>query len=85
MVAALGPAGDLLPAYIKSYFADGKIIDDHLFQEQASKQNLLGGGADRPIKVSSQAMMNATLAGSVETFPLVRPSSTNKHQGVYCK
>eukprot|EP00956_Cyclotella_meneghiniana_P021801 scaffold40235_cov49-Cyclotella_meneghiniana.AAC.8 len=83
VVESLGPSGDLLPAYVKSFFADGKTIDDHLFREQAQKQNLMGGGTDEPLKVSSQAMMNATLAGSVETFPLVRPSSTNKHQGVY--
>lgn len=83
VVQALGPAGDLLPTFVKSYFADGKMIDEHLFQEQAGKQNLVGGGTDQPIKVSSQAMMNATSAGSVETFPLVRPSSTNKYQGVY--
>lgn len=83
VIKALGPSGDILPTFVKSYFADGKMIDEHLFQEQAGKQNLIGGGTDQPIKVSSQAMMNATSAGSVETFPLVRPSSTNKHQGVY--
>lgn len=83
VVESLGPAGDLLPAYVKSYFADGKVIDEQLFREQAGKQNLIGGGTDQPINVSSQAMMNATLEGSVETFLLVRPSSTNKHQGVY--
>jgi hypothetical protein len=83
VIQALGPAGDLLPIFVKSYFADGKMIDEHLFQEQAGKQSLMAGGTNQPLKVSSQAMMNATSAGSVETFPLVRPSSTNKHQGVY--
>jgi len=80
VVQTLGPAGDIIPAYVKSYFADGKMIDEHLFQEQVGKQNLIAGGNDQPINVSSHAMMNATMAGSVETFPLVRPSSTNKHQ-----
>jgi hypothetical protein len=79
----LGPAGDILPTYVKSYFADGKSINEQLFREQAGKQNLLGGRTDQPIKLSTEAMMNATSEGSVETFPLVRPSSTNKHQGVY--
>lgn len=81
--SVMGPAGDLLPMFVKSYFSDGKMIDEHLFQEQAGKQSLMAGGTDQPLRVSSQAMMDATSAGSVETFPLVRPSSTNKHQGVY--
>lgn len=83
LIEALGPAGDILPTYVKSYFADGKSINEELFREQAGKQNLLGGRTDQPIKLSTEAMMNATSEGSVETFPLVRPSSTNKHQGVY--
>ena len=82
---ALGPAGDVLPAYVRSYFADGRSIDFGLFEDHARKQNhhtLLGnGGPDEKIKPSS--LENATSGGSVETFPLVRPSSTNGHEGVY--
>jgi len=80
LVEALG-AGDIIPTYVKSYFSDGKSIDDSLFKEQASKQQHLVGGD--PEKLTSQAIANATADGSVETFPLVRPSSTNKNQGVY--
>ena len=74
-------SGDVIPTYIKSYFSDGKSIDDSLFKEQASKQQHLVGGD--PEKLTSQAIANVTADGSVETFPLVRPSSSNKNQGVY--
>ena len=80
LVNALG-AGDIIPTYVKQFFSDGKSIDDSLFKEQASKQQHLVGGD--PEKLTSQAIANATADGSVETFPLVRPSSTNKNQGVY--
>lgn len=99
LVDALGPAGDVLPTYVKSFFADGKSIDDALFQEQAAKQNLVGGDiaqfasaaakekgmpeAPAADKLTSAALANATAGGSVETFPLVRPSSTNNNEGVY--
>ncbi|KAL9183879.1 hypothetical protein ACHAXT_004735 [Thalassiosira profunda] len=97
LVDALGPAGDMIPTYIKSFFADGKSIDDTLFKEQAAKQNLIGGDIaqfasaaakekgmpEAPDKLTSAALTNATAGGSVETFPLVRPSSTNKNEGVY--
>ena len=94
LVDALGPSGDIVPTYVKSYFADGKSIDDKLFKEHASKQNLIGGdlekfasaaAVDKPSvdKLSSAALTDATSGGSVETFPLVRPSSTNNNQGVY--
>jgi hypothetical protein len=83
LVEVLGPAGDILPTYVKCYFADGMTIDDQLFREHAGKQNFICGRTDKPIELSSQAIMNATSSGSVETFPLVRPSSTNNHQGVY--
>ena len=79
---ALGQsAGDVLPIFIKSYFADGKSLDVHLFEEQATKQNLVG--SEQIKSLGSSALSNATSSGSVETFPLVRPSSTNRHEGVY--
>ncbi|KAL7516012.1 hypothetical protein ACHAWX_001071 [Stephanocyclus meneghinianus] len=80
LVEVLGPAGDILPTYVRSYFADGNTIDERLFREQVGRQKLM---CDKPIELSSNAIMNATSSGSVETFPLVRPSSTNNHQGVY--
>ena len=94
LVDALGPSGDIVPTYVKSYFADGKSIDNAIFKEQAAKQNLIGGdlekfasaaAVDKPSveKLSSAALTDATSGGSVETFPLVRPSSTNNNQGVY--
>jgi hypothetical protein len=107
LVEALGPAGDIIPTYVKSFFADGRSIDEKIFKDQAAKQNLLGGdmekfaanakkkqlgtvSEDEPAaeeekktKLSSTNLMNATAGGSVETFPLVRPSKTNKNEGVY--
>ena len=91
LVDALGPAGDIIPTYVKSFFADGKSIDETLFKEQAAKQNLVGGDIDKlatkdtsnPANVTSSALTNATREGSVETFALVRPSSTNHYQGEY--
>lgn len=84
VVDALG-AGDVLPAYVKAFFADGRSIDETLFKEQTGKQHLIGGdigGAD-PAKLTSAALTSVTAEGSVETFALVRPSSTNNNQGVY--
>lgn len=112
LVEALGPAGDIIPTYIKSFFADGRSIDEKIFKDQAAKQNLLGGDVakfaasvkkdklatvsegepaaaaaakeeDEKPTLSSSALMNATAGGSVETFALVRPSKTNKNEGVY--
>ena len=98
LVEALGPAGDFIPTYVKSFFADGKSIDGALLQDQARKQNLIcgdlekissdvagkkGGKSMAASKLTSSALANATACGSVETFPLVRPSSTNDNQGVY--
>ncbi|KAL7443684.1 hypothetical protein ACHAXM_009342 [Skeletonema potamos] len=109
LVDALGPAGDIIPTYIKSFFADGRSIDEKIFKDQAAKQNLFGGdvakfaanvqkeklatvseGEQAAAKeegenptLSSSALMNATAGGSVETFALVRPSKTNKNEGVY--
>lgn len=98
LVEALGPTGDIIPTYVKSYFADGKSIDGALLQDQAQKQNLIGGDLDKfastaaadkggesvaASKLTSSALANATASGSVETFPLVRPSATNRNQGVY--
>ena len=97
LVDALGPSGDIVPTYVKSFFADSKSIDETLFK-QAAKQNLIGGGdidkfssaaakdKDTPVdasKLTSAALTKATAGGSVETFPLVRPSSTNNQEGVY--
>ena len=82
--------GDVLPSYIRSYFADGKSIDVKLFEDQAKGRDhhtLLGGGSsggggpdDGKIRPSS--LESAASGGSVETFPLVRPSSTNGNEGV---
>ena len=108
LVEALGPAGDIIPTYVKSFFADGRSIDEKLFKDQAAKQNLLGGDVEKfaanakkeklatvsegeeattnenkTNNLSSSALTNATSGGSVETFPLVRPSKTNKNEGVY--
>lgn len=94
LVEALGPGGDIIPTYVKSFFADGKSIDDSLFKEQAAKQNLVGGDIEKfasennkekvdPSNLSSTALTNATAGGSVETFALVRPSSSNHNEGVY--
>mmetsp|Transcript_4396 Transcript_4396/g.9509 ORF Transcript_4396/g.9509 Transcript_4396/m.9509 type:complete len:391 (+) Transcript_4396:38-1210(+) len=102
LVDALGPSGDIIPTYVRSFFADGKSIDEALFKEQAAKQNLIGGDinkfasecnenneekssiANHPsAKLTSAALTSASSGGSVETFPLVRPSSTNHNQGVY--
>ena len=85
LAEALG-GGDVLPSYVKSFFADGKSIDDNLMQEQLGKQNLhkLTGSSDESMtKLSSAALSSVTATGSVETFPLVRPSSTNHFEGVY--
>ncbi len=111
LVNVLGPAGDILPTYVKSYFADGRSIDEKIFKDQVTKQNLIGGDVqkfaanaakekklstvsegepaaakeeeEKSTKLSSSSLMNATAGGSVETFPLVRPSKTNKNEGVY--
>ena len=112
LVDALGPAGDIIPTYVKSYFADGRSIDEKIFKDQVTKQNLIGGDVEKfaahvakeklatvsegestatakeekeekATHLSSSALMNATAGGSVETFPLVRPSTTNKNEGVY--
>ncbi|EJK68973.1 hypothetical protein THAOC_09814 [Thalassiosira oceanica] len=75
LVEALG-GGDVLPSS----------IDDNLMREQIGKQNLhkYAGSSDESMtKLSSAALSSVTSAGSVETFPLVRPSSTNKFEGVY--
>ena len=34
LVDALGPSGDIVPTYVKSYFADGKSIDNTLFKNR---------------------------------------------------
>ena len=54
-------------------------------QEQIGKQNLhkFGSSDESMTKLSSAALSSVTSTGSVETFPLVRPSSTNKFEGVY--
>eukprot|EP00985_Skeletonema_marinoi_P031569 scaffold37727_cov103-Skeletonema_marinoi.AAC.2 len=110
LVEALGPAGDIIPTYVKSFFADGRSIDEKIFKDQAAKQNLLGGDMEKfaanakkeklatvsegepaatakeeekKTTLSSSSLMNATAGGSTETFPLVRPSKTNKNEGVY--
>lgn len=87
LVGALGPAatGDMIPTYVKSYFADGKSLDVQLFEEHAKNQNLVGSGQlpESFGSTSATALADVTMGGNVETFPLVRPSSTNRHEGVY--
>lgn len=84
-VEAFGPSGDIIRTYVKAFFADGKSFDETLFKEQVEKKNLIGGdiNQDETSKLTSAALTNATASGSVEIFPLVRPSSTNHNQGVY--
>ncbi|KAL3774701.1 hypothetical protein ACHAW5_003773 [Stephanodiscus triporus] len=88
---ALGPTsgggGDVIPIYVRSYFADGASIDVNLFEEQARKQNhhsLLGGTEQLRLDgIKSSSLDDVAAKGSVETFPLVRPSTTNHHVGEY--
>lgn len=94
----MAPGGDFLPTYVKSFFADGRTIDEGLFNESVAKHNLVGGDLEKfaaqaakekgktqtpSAKLTSNALTNATSSGSVETFPLVRPASTNQKKGVY--
>jgi len=87
---ACGGGGDVLPSYVRPYFADGKSIDVELFEDHQARGGrnihtlLLGGGGGGPddAKVKPSSLENAASGGSVETFPLVRPSSTNGNEGV---
>jgi hypothetical protein len=54
------------------------ISPSQVAREQAFRQ--MGG---KGLEISSDSLLNATAAGSTETFALVRPSSTNAHRGVY--
>ncbi|KAL3937392.1 MAG: hypothetical protein SGBAC_007503 [Bacillariaceae sp.] len=77
--------GDLIPKYIKPYFAaDRQSVDAALLQEQATK-HFAGGNLSGLVESNiSAASMNAAAAmGSVETFPLVHPADTNGYHGVY--
>ncbi|GMH78422.1 hypothetical protein TrLO_g12830 [Triparma laevis f. longispina] len=77
-------AGDNLPNFCKPYFADSNSIDVNLLNQQATKQFSSGqlSGMD-PSNISASAMNKVAAQGSVETFPLVHPGSTNKYCGVY--
>lgn len=85
LIDVLGPNGDVLPTYVKSHFADGKSIDVDLFEEHAKGRHhtILGGDGGRLDNIRSSNLADATSGGSVETFPLVRPSNTNRNTGVY--
>ncbi|CAJ1954896.1 unnamed protein product [Cylindrotheca closterium] len=77
--------GDLLPKYVKPYFAsDRQSIDTALLEQQATK-HFAGGNLSGLVESNiSAASMNAAAAmGSVETFPLVHPADTNGYTGVY--
>mmetsp|Transcript_14046 Transcript_14046/g.28838 ORF Transcript_14046/g.28838 Transcript_14046/m.28838 type:complete len:420 (-) Transcript_14046:63-1322(-) len=77
-------SGDALPKFVKSYFADGVSIDSNLLGDQATKQFSSGqlSGMDKSV-ITASSMNKVAAAGSVETFPLVHPSSTNGYNGVY--
>ena len=77
-------AGDNLPNFCKPYFADSNSVDVNLLNQQATKQFSSGqlSGMD-PSNISASAMNKVAAQGSVETFPLVHPGSTNKYCGVY--
>jgi hypothetical protein len=75
--------GDVLPNYVKPYFAsDRKSIDATLLKEQVT-QHFVGGDLANfdDTNISTAAMNSAAALGSVETFPLVRPADTNGYQG----
>ena len=79
--------GDALPEYIQPFFADSKVIDGPLLQEQTAKLKgshhpALKGGVD-PDSISAAALQSVTSQGSVETFCLVHPADTNNYEGVY--
>jgi CS domain len=77
-------AGDSLPNYVKSYFADSKSIDASLLQQQATKHFAGGQLKDLAATNISTAAMNSVAAqGTVETFSLVHPADTNHYTGVY--
>jgi hypothetical protein len=77
-------SGDSLPHYVQPYFADRRVIDTSLLNEQATKQ--FAGGDLKTLaetNLSSAAMTAAAAQGSVETFCLVHPADTNHYTGVY--
>jgi hypothetical protein len=86
--SAIAP-GDNLPEFVTPYFADSRTIDVVLMNEQrektiASSSKQVQDLATETRDNISAASLNAVAAkGSVETFPLVRPASTNSYQGVY--
>jgi len=77
--------GDAAVKFVKPYFASNTAsVDAALLKEQASKQFAGGNLEGLDMSKLTTGAMNAVAAeGSVETFPLVRPADTNKHQGVY--
>eukprot|EP00518_Triparma_eleuthera_P005611 CAMPEP_0182453898 /NCGR_PEP_ID=MMETSP1319-20130603/759_1 /TAXON_ID=172717 /ORGANISM="Bolidomonas pacifica, Strain RCC208" /LENGTH=279 /DNA_ID=CAMNT_0024651857 /DNA_START=65 /DNA_END=900 /DNA_ORIENTATION=+ len=75
---------DLLPDFVRPYFADGRGVDAGLMRDQAAKHFAAGAlqGLD-PTNLSASSMDKVAALGSVETFPLVRPAASNGHTGVY--
>ncbi|KAL3920663.1 MAG: hypothetical protein SGILL_003144 [Bacillariaceae sp.] len=81
--------GDNLPEFVKPYFADSRTVDVGLMNSQREKTIASSSKQVRDLATEtkdniSAASLNAVAAkGSVETFPLVRPASSNFYQGVY--
>ena len=73
-VAASTPGDDLM-RHLKPHFADGKDVDHNQLMKQYAGTSAAG--------VSASALQSVSAAGSVESFPLVRPSAANGHQGVF--
>lgn len=87
--ACYNTAGDSLPEFVKPYFADSRTVDVSLMKEQAQKTIASSTKQVRDVAKDTHsnitaASLNAIAAqGSVETFPLARPASTNEYCGVY--
>ncbi len=83
-------ASNALPAYVRPYFADSRPIDVGLFEDHARGGDIRtllgrgGGGADDDARVIGPSSLEGAASGwGVETFLLVRLSSTNGHKGVF--
>jgi len=82
--------GDVIPTFVKPYFADKRSVDASLLHKQATKHFAAGSikdvdGSDCVDmgNISVSAMNAVAAEGSVETFPLVHPATTNGYTGVY--
>jgi CS domain len=80
-------AGDRLPDFVKPYFADRRTVDVSLMKEQAQKTIASSSkqiqSLDTQDNISAANLNAIATQGSVETFPLVRPASSNNYQGIY--